>query len=41
METDTQLQLDVCAELKWESAIYAAWNMPGVGSVVDHMALTF
>ena len=24
-----------------QSAIYAAWNMPGVRSVVDHMALTF
>ena len=24
-----------------QSAIYAAWNMPGVCSVVDHMALAF
>ncbi|OYU43943.1 MAG: OsmY domain-containing protein [Burkholderiales bacterium PBB4] len=24
-----------------QSAIYAAWNMPGVRSVVDHMSLTF
>ncbi len=51
MKTDTQLQQDVIAELKWEpsgtvhswserdAARHSAWGTAGVRNVVDHMTI--
>jgi hypothetical protein len=41
MKTDSQLQQDVMAELKWDPATRFAWSGSGVRHVVDKMTLAY